>query len=65
MSMFKDKVLRDGNTLKDLLTNDDKKLAVATFNKFGKSSIDERSSERFIDDLVDVQYDGYKSTQNL
>ena len=53
MIMHKDKVLSDGKTLKDLLTDDAKKLAVATFTKFGKSSKTDCSSEKFIEKLVD------------
>jgi len=53
MSMHSDKVLADGNTLNDLLTDDAKKLAVATFMKFGKSSTTDCSSEKFIEKLVD------------
>ena len=63
MNIHKNKVLADGSNLLDLLKDDDKQLAVATFNKFGKSSTTDCSSEKFIENLVSQQYSSnFRST---
>ena len=49
----------------DLLSDDDKKLAVQTFMKCGKSSVTEGSGSQLIEKLLDQQYDGYSSIPNL
>ena len=62
--MHKNKVLACGETLIDLLTGE-KRLAVETFLKYGKSSKNDCTSEQFIDKLVDQQYAGFSSFRNL
>ena len=51
--MHKDKVLAEGSTLLDLLKNDDEKLeAVKTFIAYGRSSVNDCSSDKLIEKLV-------------
>ena len=53
MSMHKDKLIDDENTLIDLLQDNDKRLAVETFIKYGRSSVTNCSSAQFIKNLDD------------
>ena len=48
-----------------LLKNEEKVLAVQTFLKFGQSSITLGSSDKMIDELMEKQYDGYRSIKKL
>ena len=50
--IHRNKLLADDKPLIDLLT-DEKRLAVETFLKYGKSSENECSSDQYIEKLVD------------